>query len=185
MKKAVVKLASASTYGQSRFYEVEKLEKESVADYEKRTWKNRCHVDDKGMVYIPAMAIKNCMSAAAKYLSLQIPGKGKKTYTKHIESGVMVLENVALNIPIDAVDGMWLFLPSDGRRGGTTRVKKCMPYIKSWQAEVTFLVLDETITEEVFAEILKEAGRFIGLGFFRPSNNGTWGRFEVQSIQWI
>jgi hypothetical protein len=42
------------------------------------------------------MAFKNCLAEIAKYLSLQIPGKGKTTYTKHFEAGVMVLDGLAL-----------------------------------------------------------------------------------------
>jgi hypothetical protein len=49
---------------------------------------------------------------------------------------------------------------------------------------VEFLVLDETITQDVFAEHLTEAGRFIGIGRFRPRSNGYYGRFTVEKLDW-
>lgn len=121
MKTATVTLESVSPYSQSRHYagEIDKLEKESAKDYEKRTWRNRLHFNQSGEVFIPPMALKNCLSEAAKYLSIQIPGKGKATYTKHIEAGVLVVDPIMLGINKDDVPGQWLFVPSDGKRGGS------------------------------------------------------------------
>lgn len=82
MKTAVCKLVSVSPYSQSRHYTTEKLPKESARDYEARTWRDRAHINEDGFVFIPPMAFKNCLSEIAKYLSEQIPGKGKATYTK-------------------------------------------------------------------------------------------------------
>lgn len=186
MKTATVDLESISPYSQSRHYssDIEKLEKESAKDYEKRTWRYKLHFDEKDEVYIPPMALKNCLSEAAKYLSIQIPGKGKATYTKHIEAGVLVMEPVMLGVNKEEVPGQWLFVPSDGRRGGSTRVDKCFPVIPNWKGQATFHILDETVTPEVFEKILSEAGKFIGMGFFRPRNNGFYGRFKVNKIVW-
>lgn len=184
---AKVFLASAGFYGQSRNYtrEIPKMEKESSADYEERTWRNRLHSTPDGNVFIPPTAFKNCLSECAKYISMQIPGKGKATYTKHIEAGVMVdPQPIVLPIKAAAVDGAWLFLPASGKRGDGKRVWKCMPFIKEWSAEVTFMVVDETVTESVFRYHMEQAGKFIGIGYFRPRNNGYWGRFSVTGLEW-
>ncbi len=130
------------------------------------------------------MSFKNCLSEAAKFLSIQIPGKGKSTYTKHIEAGVLVTDPLVLNIKKENVLGEWLFVPSDGIRGSGKRVDKCFPVIHQWSGEVTFYVLDETVTEDVFKNILEQAGKFIGIGRFRPRNNGFYGRFVIESIRW-
>jgi len=135
-------------------------------------------------VFIPPMAFKNAMSDAAKFLGMQIPGKGKATYTKHIEAGVMVTEGLDLGVKPEDVRGEWLFVPSDGKRGGGRRVEKCFPVIDKWKGRVTFIVLDETVTEEPFRYILEQAGAFIGIGRFRPRNNGFYGRFTVESLTW-
>jgi hypothetical protein len=184
MKTAIVQLESVSPYSQSRHYDVEKLEKEIPKDYEARTWQERLHVDDKGNVFIPPMAFKNCLSEAAKYLGIQVPGKGKANYTKHFEAGVLVTEPLLLSVKKEEVKGEWLFVPSDGKRGGGRRVDKCFPVIQQWSGTVAFYILDELITESVFRQHLEEAGKFIGIGRFRPRNNGFYGRFKVIDIQW-
>jgi hypothetical protein len=184
MRTAVVSLKSVSPYSQGRYYQDPKGEKETHADYEKRTWKSRLHVNNDGHVYIPPMAFKNCLSETAKFLSIQIPGKGKATYTKHFEAGVLVTEALVLPFKKEEVQGEWLFVPADGRRGSGKRVEKCFPVIPAWGGDVTFYILDETITEEVFQYHMDQAGKFIGIGRFRPRNNGFYGRFEVEGINW-
>jgi len=184
LKIATATLTGISPYSQSRHYTTDKLPKEIARDYEARTWRDRLHVDDTGHVFIPPMSFKNCIAEAAKFLGRQIPGKGKATYTKHFEAGVLVMEPVVLPIKKDDVDGEWLFVPSDGRRGGGSRVDKCFPVIRQWTGDVRFYVLDETITEDVFVEHLSEAGKFIGIGRFRPRNNGFYGRFQVDKVTW-
>jgi len=178
-------LESISPYSQGRFHDTPKNQKEGAGDYEERTWRERIHADENGDVFIPPMAFKNAMSEIAKFLSMQVPGKGKTTYTKHFEAGVLVMDAVPLGIKKDAVEGEWLFVPSDGKRGGGKRVKRCFPVIREWKGTVTFYVLDETITPDVFEQHLKEAGNFIGIGRFRPRNNGFYGRFKVVKAKWV
>jgi hypothetical protein len=184
MSTAIAHLVSISPYSQSRHYDVPKLDKEIAKDYESRTWRERLHTDESGRVFIPPMAFKNCLSEAAKYLSIQIPGKGKSTYTKHIEAGVLVVDPLVLPVKKVDVKGEWLFVPADGVRGSGKRVDKCFPIIQSWEGKVVFNIFDETVTEEVFTHILKESGKFIGIGRFRPRNNGFYGRFRVESVEW-
>lgn len=181
MKQCIVSLESVSPYSQSRFHNEPKLEKESADDHEKRTWRSRMHVNDKGYVFIPPMAFKNCLSEAAKYLSMQIPGKGKSTYTKHFEAGILVTDPLVLDTKAEKVVGEWLHVPADGRRGGTKRVAKCFPVIPAWAGDVVFHIFDDTITESVFQYHLEQAGKFIGIGRFRPRNNGFYGRFKIAS----
>jgi hypothetical protein len=185
MKTAVAHLKNISPYSQSRHYTLpERSQKETHADYEKRTWRERMHVTDDGHIFVPPMAFKNCLSEAAKFLSRRIPGKGKATYTKHFEAGVLVTDGLILPLKKEEAEGQWLFVPADGKRGSGSRVDKCFPVIKNWEGDVTFFVLDDTIDKEAFEEHLKEAGQFIGIGYFRPRNNGYWGRFSVESITW-
>lgn len=184
MKKVIAHLVSTAPFQFSRHYNVDKLEKESAVDYEKRTWRNRLHVDEDDNVFIPPMAFKKTLESAAKYLGTQIPGKGKATYTKHFEAGVMVMDRVYVGVKGKDVKGLWLFVPSDGKPGGPKRVEKCFPVLDHWKAKVTFYVLDETITEDVFRTHLIEAGKFRGVGAFRPANRGYFGRFDVEKIEW-
>lgn len=193
MKTATAHLKSISPYSQSRFYETEHKKGESHRDYEARTWRDRLHVNDSGDVFMPPMSFKNALSEAAKYLGVKVPGKGKATFTKHFEAGLLVVEGLTLPVKKEDVPGEWLFVPSDGKRGGGSRVVKCFPVIREWEGDVNFLILDETLLQTIddpggegeisaFAYHLREAGNFIGLGRFRPRNNGFYGRFSVAGV---
>ena len=185
MKTAIATLESLSAYQQGRFHQTEKLEKESHEDYEKRTWRERCHVTKEGNIFIPPMAFKICIETAASFLSMSIPGKGKATYTKHFRAGIIVSEGLVLPYKKEDVRGEWVLGNSLGRRrGGGSKVLKCFPTIPEWSGDVTFYILDETITQSVFETHLKEAGNFIGIGVFRPENGGYHGRFEVKQVKW-
>jgi hypothetical protein len=186
MRTYKARLISQSPYSQSRHYtedEVPKLEKEQPADYEKRTWRYRMHASKKGEVFIPPGSITRCLQDAAKFLSLQIPGKGKQTYTKHFDAGIMVIDPIMLGVKRDEVPGESLFVPKDGKPGGGSRVTKTFGFIESWEGDAIIHVLDETITGDVLLRVLREAGNLIGIGRFRPRNRGYYGRFEVASFE--
>lgn len=88
-------LRSLGFYSQSRHHGAPKLSKEGADAHEARTWHYRLHVEN-GYVVMPAMAVRNALAEAAKYLAIQIPGKGKSTYTKHFEAGVLITQNAQL-----------------------------------------------------------------------------------------
>lgn len=184
-----VRMQSLSPYSQSKHYDTEEVPRlnegmESHADYEKRTWKNRCHVNNNGNIIMPVPCFKLAMEAAAKYMNEKIPGKGNQTWSKKFTSGVMQLDEVTLPEKLDDVEAEWLFVPSDGKRGGGTRVNKCFPRIPEWEGMANFLVLDEMITEEVFKKFLSAAGQFIGVGRWRPERGGSYGRFCIKELAW-
>lgn len=183
MRTIVATLESVSPYSQSRKIQREKPREETSKDFEERTWRERCHVGEDGHLFIPPMAFKNCLSEAAKFLSVQIPGKRSATYTKFFESGVLVIEPLRLPLKLAEVQFERLFVPSDGKRGGGKRVDKVFPLIPSWKGDVTFHVLADEITDEVFQLHLEKAGAFIGIGRFRPRNNGFYGRFKVTNYR--
>lgn len=185
MITATVVIVGSSPYSQSRVIASVRDPKETHDDFELRTWRERMHVAPDGQVFIPPNAFKNCLSEAAKYLAKKVPGQGKATYTKHFEAGILCLDPANLGLKADDIHPEKLHVPADGRRGGTKRVWKYFPLIPSgWKAHVKFLVVDPLITKEVFAEHLTEAGNYIGIGRFRPRNNGYYGRFVVEDIHW-
>ena len=182
------KLKAASPYSQSRAHEAARLPKETGDAYEQRTWRERVHVKD-GAVCIPAMALKMAVDTAAKRLGLQIPGRGKATYTKHFLSGCLMQRDVpllleGLSITVDDLECDRIYANADGVRGSGKRVWRYYPRVDQWHAEAIFTIADPAITQEVFSKALTEAGQFIGIGRFRSENGGLYGRFTVESIAW-
>lgn len=185
MITATASIRGTSPYSQGRVIMSEKDAKETHDAFELRTWWERMHVTEDGFVFIPPNSLKNCLSEAAKYLAKQVPGQGKTTYTKHFEAGVICLDPIVLAVKAADVQPEKLHVPSDGRRGGTKRVWKYFPVIPAgWEGKAIFQIVDPLITEAVFREHLTEAGNYIGMGRFRPRNNGYYGRFVVLDLTW-
>lgn len=183
-KIATCNLKSEGPYIQGKAFVSQKEERETHEEYEKRSWKERCHVTDKGNIFIPASQFSNSLKNAAGYLSMKIKGQGPMKYTQKFKSGTMVIDDLILPLNVKDVEGRWQFVPSDGKKGGSTRVHKCFPEIPSWEGAVTYYIIDDIITEEVFKKVLIASGVLIGIGVYRPQNGGTAGRFSVQNIEW-
>jgi hypothetical protein len=185
MTMFVATLKSASPISFSRFYshDVAKKDGETPADYEQRTWRERVHVTNDGRVFIPPLAFKNALDASAKYMGKQIPGRGKATYAKHFASGVLVMDPLVLPVKKSAVRGEWRLVPADGVVGGSRRVLKRFPVIDRWEGKIEIQVLDNTVTKDVLAEHLANAGMFIGVGSFRPERRGIYGRFKLVCLK--
>ena len=185
---ATAKIEGVSPYSQSRYHATESLEKEGKDAYARRTWREYVHTDRDGNIIIPPMAMKNCLSESVKFLGIQIPGKGKSTYTKHFEAGILVTDPSPIGHRKDDLTDEThlesLFLPSDGRRGSGSRVMKYFPRFDEWSATVQFHIFDDVIPKDVFKYVLEQAGQFIGIGRFRPRNNGFYGRFVVNELKW-
>jgi len=159
---------------------------EAHDDFEGRTWRERLWVNSDGHAFIPPMALKNCLSQVARHLSETVPGKGKATYTKHFVAGIMVTDPLVIepHVTKDAIEGERIFVPSDGKRGGGTRVWKTFPVVRTWRTHAVIHLLDPILTAkpEKVEEYLAHAGNFIGMLRFRPANNGYYGRFNVENF---
>ncbi len=184
MRIAKCLLESLSAYSQSRKFQSHKNSGELDDAFERRAWRERMHVTEDGRVFIPPMAFKNAIADAAKYEPTQIPTKGKQTYTKHFESGIIIPEGITLDILAKDVKCEWLYVHADGVRGSGRRVDRCFPVIDHWEGELDIIVIDDIVDKDIFEKFLKLSGQVIGIGRFRPQNRGYKGRFAIRAIDW-
>ncbi len=183
VKTCTAKLIGSAPYQCGKHITAPKNKGETPDKHEERTWRHRMHTDKDGVVFIPAMALKNCIREAASYLSENIPGKGQSKYTKHFKAGIMVLKNMSLGIKSADVPENRLFVPSDGKPGGGSRVTKIFPTVPAgWECQCEITVIDPLLIDHIdkVLEYLEHAGNFIGMGGFRPANGGYFGRFNVE-----
>lgn len=184
MRQVTVTITGISPYSASRLHEAPKLDKEGHEDYDRRTWREKCNTDKNGVVVIPAMAFKQALPVASKKLGLQIPGRGKSTYTKFFEADVICLEDASLGVHKDEVASVTINANADGVRGSGKRVRRTFPVIPEWSTKATFAILDNTITRPIFEEVMRAAGMGVGVGRFRPENGGINGRFKCEAFEW-
>jgi hypothetical protein len=87
-----------------------------------------------------------------------------------------------LGINKEETEGETFYCDPQGKKGsfGGSQVPRKFPVIFDWTGKAKFSILDETITKEIFLKYLIEAGQFVGIGRFRPQNQGFYGRFHVE-----
>jgi hypothetical protein len=197
MRNIEVQITGLTPMLQSRFHNEPKLNRETPDAYEKRTWQLKAHSDRDGLCFVPAFSLKKTVQEVAKYLSIQIPGKGKSTYTKHFKAGVLTQRHATLlsskGQPLEAkffleesnpsCFGQEIFVNADGVSGSGKRVMRTFPtYAEGWMLKTNFMITDDTITAEVFETHLVQAGQLIGIGAFRIGNGGVNGMFGVKVL---
>lgn len=177
-----------SPYSQSALHEEPKRDREGWDDYDERTWRSKCTTNEKGVVCIPAMALKQCIDLAAQKIGEKVPGRRGATYKSFFTSGVICNADVQLSNgePLKAADAAMVKINanSDGRRGSGKRVKRRFPVFDKWHGVAEFTVIDDIVTRAVFEHHLKTGGMIVGIGRYRPENGGSNGRFRVTKFEW-
>ena len=183
MYRAVCTIKGVAPYSQSRKHDTEFLDGESHDAHEKRTWREKCSYDEKGIVFVPAMAFKQAMDAAAKRLAIPDPDNKRATLTKYFTSDVICEGNMSLGIKKDDMPSVTISANSDGVRGSGKRVPRTFPQTPHWGGTVSFLIMDEKVNPEIFERVFRTAGRSVGVGQFRPEKGGLNGRWETASVK--
>jgi hypothetical protein len=176
----VAHLEGTSPVSFSRHYEVPKQTGETHEEYERRTWRNRLHTNKKGFVVLPSTWFKYGLDDVAKRLGMKL--KGAKTYASRFKTGIVITDGITLAIHRDKVEGVELFVPSDGIHGGSKRVMKIFPTVDEWEGDLKIHCYDGAITRDILLRHLQEMGIFAGIGQYRVAVGGTNGRFRVESL---
>jgi len=189
--KLSVEIVGTSPYSPSKALLHDKPESnEGHQAHNERVWKERCHSNSKGEVVVPIFGLKAMLDSAAKYLGMKVEGEGKRTYSKIIQSGIIFHgSNPVLKVngkPVKLNDmtiqeyGEWVYCHSDGKREGKAgRVSRLFPKFETWSCKFEIEAIDPRVTEAILAKHLVAAGRYNGIGRFRPQNGGIFGRFDV------
>jgi hypothetical protein len=182
MKRYEAHLQSTTSLGQGRHVDVPKERSETDDAYRQRVVRARLHVS-MNEVYIPPMAIKKCLEETAFYLKMQIPGKGKETYTKHIVQGVLCNEPMMLGVSPDQARIDKHFGSLTPGKANSGRGWIYYPVLDSWEGVAQMYVVDDRLNAEVLRKHLELAGVITGLGVWRPRRGGMWGKFKVLAFE--
>jgi hypothetical protein len=147
------------------------VEKQANNEYEKEAYK-KLYVDLNGVLYQPATHLERALIEAGK--KLKVKGSGKATYSKLFGSMVTIP-----NLDIPHLLKEWEFhkalvvIPST--KG---RVMRYRPMLKDWELEFIVDVEDE-IDASAVKEAFEIAGKYVGIGDWRPEKKGKFGKFQV------
>lgn len=128
-----------------------------------------CYRNEKNQIYIPSTHFKGAMIKSA----VDFVYKGKKTYKEYIKSGIIISENeIILNPQEYIVNNTPVVV-------GRSRIIRSRPEFKNWNCKFTIEITDESLDSNIIKDILVEAGKYKGVGDFRPE----YGRFEVTEFK--
>jgi len=130
-----------------------------------------CYRTEDGKIYIPSTHFKGAMVKSG----VDFIYSGRKTYKEYIKSGIFFLEQEIILTPQEyTISNLPVVI-------SRSRVMRSRPEFKEWECSFTIEVINEDLDKTVLKEILESAGKYKGVGDFRPE----YGRFEVVSFKKI
>jgi hypothetical protein len=135
---------------------------------------NKTHYIDKdlGVVGFPASGIKKALSAYVRGLKMTNTFPGTT-----IDRGLRVLGENGELVRINYSKKLCNRMTGSNQKGNAIITNR--PEFRDWSAELKIQYNPDIITKEQIMAILNPAGISIGIGSYRPVNNGNYGTFLV------
>jgi hypothetical protein len=189
MKKFKVEIVGQTPYMQHRhddqkLEEWEKnrkliIERPEVSQADALRAEFHCYRNSDGRCYIPSEHIRQAMIAAGSYSKAKV-GNAKRSMKNIVAAMFMVTPEEIILPDYDTIDKR-----SAVNKNVKARIITVRPKWNQWKALFTLAVDNDTITTQTTEEILNNAGNYVGIGSYRPTNNGYFGRFQVEKVEEI
>lgn len=154
------------------------IEREDVGTADELLALYHSYTDENGAHYLPSEHIRVALINAGAFIKAKV-GNARKSM-KNIVAAMFTINPEQIDLPkFDTID----------KRSAVNKNVKARIVVKrpkwnaGWTVSFKIFVDDSTITKETVADLLDYAGRYVGIGSYRPQNNGPFGRFEVESIE--
>lgn len=159
-------------FNRFRDTQIEGKSKKRTGAVEERDVEDKLYIiDDK--IMLPSVYIKNSLVEAGK--QFKIVGKGKSTYSKLIASTIEINPFM-----IDFISAKYeIFRISAVNPMTKGRMMTERPKFNKWSAEFELILNDKSIEISVINEILEHAGKYVGIGDWRPQTKGMFGKFMI------
>jgi len=133
--------------------------------------------DAEGKIYIPSTWFRGTLVEAGKQKKLGGRGTSKSTYSKMVGMCVSI-EPFELLLKEQSWDVFTILVvnPATGKRNIRHR-----PQFKKWKCDLQVQFEEELIEPPVMKELFDIAGKYVGVGDWRPAKKGMFGKFQVTS----
>lgn len=153
------------------------IERPDVAKEDVIRAEYHCYRNKEGNCFIPSNHLYSSFIGGGTLVKSKV-GHAKKSM-KQIVAGMFYIEPEEILIPdYDEIDKR-----SAVNRNIKGRVITIRPKWSKWEAEFTLNVDNDTITDQTVKQIVENAGQYIGIGSYRPTNNGPYGRFKIEKFE--
>lgn len=186
MKQYTVKIKGLTPYMQHRMddrklevWEKSRgqiIERPEVSQEDAIRAEYHCYRNANGECYIPADHVRGSLILAGSYIKSKV-GALSKSMKTIVAACFIVTPDEILLPDYDKIDKR-----SAVNRNIKARVIVVRPKWTQWEAEFILNIYEETITKETIDNLFKYAGSYVGIGSFRPTNSGMFGRFELTTL---
>lgn len=155
------------------------IKKEKLEKWEQDNWRKKLYTDDSGRVVIKAQAIYKMLQEACSKTQTRPPKHIGRTWGYYFKSSVIPLEDAVVNnAQITQLGTMVNGNPS--AKGKSSKVFTIRPLVSmGWKATLSIVDLGDELDKVIVEEIASAAGKFIGVGDWRPLH----GRFKINKVR--
>jgi len=136
----------------------------------------KVYFDSEENIYLPATWFQGAIVEAGKKKKMMGKGSAKATYSKVCGSSV---EINPFEIELKEKWEVFSILAVNPTTKGKNVLHR--PLFKKWKVDFEVTFDEEDIEVPVMKEIFDIAGRSVGVGDWRPSKKGRFGKFQVTS----
>lgn len=150
------------------------IERDDVAKEDAIRAEFHCYRDIKtNKCFIPSEHLRGAMIIAGTYVKGKVGAQTKSM--KSVVAAMFDIEQDKIFISdYDEIDKR-----SAVNKNIKARIITIRPKWNNLDAEFVLKVDNDTITDETVKSIIEYAGNYVGIGSFRPTNNGRFGRFVI------
>lgn len=153
------------------------IERSDVNQEDLKRAEFHCYRNKDGSCYIPSEQLRIAMINGGTYLKSKVGSKTKSM--KGIIAAVLQINPEQILLPeYGEIDKR-----SAVNKNVKARVMVIRPKWLAWNAEFTMILDNGTLTKEMLIELVNVTGNYVGIGSYRPTNNGYFGRFKLLDIK--
>lgn len=152
------------------------IERSDVSQEDAKRAEFHCYRNSSEKCYIPAEQLRIAFINGGGYLKSKV-GNAKRSM-KGVFAAMLRVSPEEILIPeYDTIDKR-----SAVNKNVKARVMVIRPKWQEWEAEFDLILDNETITTQTLTELIETTGNYVGIGSYRPTNNGYFGRFKLLDI---
>ena len=155
------------------------IERKELVDEDIKRATFHSYMDDDGQFFIPSEHIRGALINAGAFVKSKV-GNSRKSMKNVVAAMFFIAEE-----KVYLKDEFVIDKRSAVNKNVKARIITVRPKWEKWEVEFTLNIDNDSITDETITEILEYAGSYCGIGSFRPTNNGMFGRFTVEKMKSI
>lgn len=135
-----------------------------------------CYRNQSGNCFIPSEQLRIAFVNGGGYLKSKV-GVKTKSMKSVIAAQLMINPEEILLPDYDKIDKR-----SAVNKNIKGRVIVVRPKWSKWEAAFDMVFDNNTFTRETIDELIVTTGNYVGIGSYRPTNNGYFGRFKLITL---